>query len=170
MSLPERRTGASGAGRGANRARLAAYAVLGLASLGLFLRARALPASRWEPLGAGTFPSIILAVLTVLCVAGLAGEAMNRTTVRQGFAAQLRAHRLVIFTFVAFALYVLLLPHLGFNIATFVFLMAVQLRLAPATWTARAVAILLAVVFSFGLNRLFADAFTIFLPRIGLLQ
>ncbi|HSK39470.1 MAG TPA: tripartite tricarboxylate transporter TctB family protein [Arenibaculum sp.] len=166
MSLPE----APAAATGANRARLAAYAILGLASLGLFVRARALPTSRWEPLGAGTFPSIILAVLAVLCVVGLAGEAMSRTTVRQGFAAQLRSHRLVIFTFAAFAVYVLLLPHLGFDIATFVFLMAVQLRLAPATRTARAVALVLAVVFSFGLSRLFADAFNIFLPRIGLLQ
>lgn len=153
---------------GGNRPRLVAYAALGLGSLGLFFQALSLPASRWEPLGAGTFPAIILGLLIALCALGAVTEAMARRETGPGIVASITSHRLAIVTFVAFAAYIVLLPVLGFGLATFGFLLVAQIWLAPATWTARAVSLVLAITFSFGLEWLFAEAFNIFLPRASL--
>jgi len=57
---------------------------------------------------------------------------------------------------------------LGFSIATFLFLLVAQLIAAPRDRRTIVTALLVAVVFSFGLNWLFAEGFTVFLPR-GLL-
>lgn len=152
----------------AHRSRLVAYLLLAAACGGLFVKALALPASRWEPLGAGTFPAILLAVLTGLCLLGAVLEALSPKGARSSVRAWLVAHRLVLTTAAAFALFVLLLPQLGFPLASFFFLLGVQLHLAPWSVRSGVLALVLAFVFSYGLAWLFADVFEIFLPT-GLL-
>lgn len=148
--------------------RLIAYLVLLVGSIGFLILALALPASRWEPLGAGAFPAITLGVLIVLCLTGLLQEARGGIGRSQAFGAALRAHGLVIFTFLSFVLCVLALPFFGFGVSTFVFLLVVQISLAPKTWRARTVAVVVAAVFSFGLVWFFEELFEVFLPRASL--
>lgn len=161
-------TGAPAGRNEGDRSRLVAYIVLLLVSVGLFFVALQLPASRWEPLGAGTFPAIVLALMIILCGFGIAQEARLKPGTGATLGATLRSHRLVIFTFLAFAIYTFALPLIGFGLSTFAFLLVVQLGLAPRTWTARAIALAIALVFSFGTERFFADLFGIFLPRASL--
>ena len=160
-----------GSGRSAEVARLVSYLVLVAAAIALFVVAGDLPSSRWEPLGAGAFPRLVLGVLAGLGT--LAALDAVRRVARGGghppdLAAWLKRHRLVLALFVLFAAYLALMRPLGFPLATFAFLLLAQLLLAPATWTARAVVLVVAIVFSFGLNALFAEVFRVFLPRGGL--
>jgi putative tricarboxylic transport membrane protein len=148
-----------------HRSRLVAYLFLAAACGGLFLEALRLPSSRWEPLGAGTFPAIVLGTLGGLCLLGVVIEAMSAKGRRRSLGASLRSHRLVIATFAAFAVYALLLPYLGFGAASFLFLLAVQLHLGPLGVRTGVMALALALLFSFGLEWLFANVFEIFLPR-----
>lgn len=151
-----------------NSGRFVAYLLLLTCSIGFLVLALALPASRWEPLGAGTFPAIVLSVLIALCALGLIQEARGGFSGGFSFGAVVRSHRLVIVTFTCFVLCVLALPFFGFGISTFVFLTAAQLTLAPKTWKARVIALIIAVVFSFGLVWFFGELFNIFLPRSSL--
>lgn len=160
--------GASADRNQGDRSRLIAYIVLLLGSVGLFFVALQLPASRWEPLGAGTFPGIVLVLMIILCGFGIAQEMRFRPRSGPGLGATLWSYRLVIFTFAAFAIYTFALPLFGFGLSTFVFLLVVQFGLAPSTWTARAIALVIALVFSFGTEWFFKDLFGIFLPRASL--
>lgn len=159
---------ATGRPAAGHRSRLVAYLLLGAACAGLFVQALGLPASRWEPLGAGTFPAIVLAILGGLCLLGAVLEAVAEKGERGSFGAWLVAHRLVFTTGAAFVVFVLLVPLLGFPIASFLFLLGVQLHLAPWSVKTGVIAVAIALVFSWGLAWLFADVFQIFLPR-GLL-
>lgn len=153
---------------GGNRGRFVAYLILLICSIGFLVLALALPASRWEPLGAGTFPAIVLTVLIILCALGLIQEVRGGIASGPALGAALNSHRLVVFTFISFVLCVLALPFFGFGASTFVFLTVVQLALAPKTWKARVTALIIAVVFSFGLVWFFGELFNIFLPRASL--
>lgn len=145
--------------------RLLSYLALGALAAGLAWLASGLPASRWEPLGAGTFPAMVFAALALLCGIGAVGEILARPALASSVGEWLHRQRLVIFVLASFALYVLVLPWLGFAPATCAFLLITQLRLAPRRPGAWLLAALLAVLFSFGLAWLFANAFNIFLPR-----
>ena len=62
-------TGVSAASRARTElARLISYIVFGGVSVVLSSMAAGLPTSRWEPLGAGTFPKLVFALLAVLCL------------------------------------------------------------------------------------------------------
>lgn len=170
-STDDRVGGSPGTGAAAERGdlgRFAAYLILLIGSIGFLVLALALPASRWEPLGARTFPAIVLGVLSALCVLGLIQEARAGFGRGPALGAALRSHQLVIFTFLSFVLCVLALPFFGFGVSTFVFLLVVQFGLAPKTWKAQAVVLVVAAVFSFGVVWFFADLFDIFLPRASL--
>ncbi len=65
----------------------------------------------------------------------------------------------------ALTAYLLVIPVLGFSIASLIFLFVLQVILMPRTPKSIALAAVVAVVFSFGLNWLFAEVFTVFLPR-----
>ncbi len=151
--------------------KLASYVAFAVAAGVLYVVATGLPTSRWEPLGAGAFPRIVVALLGLLCLAAMV-ESVRKLRVLglpSGFGRTARqavvSHRLVIFVFATFAVYLLLLRPLGFSIATFLFLFVAQMIAARRTkWTAL-VALCIAVVFSFGLNYLFGEVFMVFLPR-----
>ena len=65
----------------------------------------------------------------------------------------------------ALTAYLLVIPVLGFSIASLIFLFVLQVILMPRTPKSIVLAAVVAVVFSFGLNWLFAEVFTVFLPR-----
>lgn len=155
-------------------AKLASYVVLLIAAAGLYVAAIGLPVSRWEPLGAGAFPKLVMGLLAGLCLVAivLSARRLSRWGVPKGWTARIRAfivaHRLVLLVFLAFGLYLAGLRTLGFSIATFLFLLVAQLIVAPRDRRTIVTALVIAIIFSFGLNWLFAEGFTVFLPR-GLL-
>ncbi|TDL79408.1 tripartite tricarboxylate transporter TctB family protein [Palleronia sediminis] len=151
-------------------ARLLSYVVLLAISAGLFVEAANIPTSRFEKLGAGAFPMLVHGILMALLVSAIVGSLRALPSGAWGrFAASItawaRARRLVFAVFICLALYLAAMPVIGYPIATLVFLAVLQITFAPKTRTAIAIALVLAVVFSFGLNWLFAEIFNVFLPR-----
>ncbi|ESR25273.1 tripartite tricarboxylate transporter TctB family protein [Lutibaculum baratangense] len=158
----------------AELARLVSYVVLLAGAAALYFVATSLPTSRWEPLGAGAFPRMVMILLGVLCLLAIADSFRKLRALgapeELGHLARdfVVSHRLVIFVFIAFGVYLAVLRGLGFAIATFLFLLVAQLIVAPRSMRSVVVAVCVASVFSFGLNYLFAEVFRVFLPR-GLL-
>lgn len=160
----------SGTPRSTEGMRLVSYLIICLASAGLFISAGTIPTSRWEVLGAGAYPQLVfggLAVMTFFtAVTSLRKFGLSMfPAIATDAVLWLRSRHLVIWMFILFGAYILTIPLTGFQIATFAFLMASQLLLAP--WTPRSFALIvaIAVIFSFGLNYLFAEVFNVFLPR-----
>lgn len=159
---------------GLTLARLIVDGAILLASVALFFNAGQLPTSRWEPLGAGSFPQLVFALLALLAAlsaveslrALLAADAPFKQDSPGALAIRwCREHYLVPLLFVLFSLYVAAVPRFGFTLSTFGFMLTAGLLLAPRTPRAWCIALVLTIVFSFGLNHLFADVFNVFLPR-----
>ena len=151
-------------------ARLLSYVALLVLSGVLFAEAMGIPTSRFEVLGAGAFPMLVHGVLIALLLSAIAGSVRRLPASAYGrFGAQVagwaRARRLVFVVFVCLGLYLGMMPVIGYPIATFVFLAVLQVTLAPKTMISFAIILVLAVIFSFGLNWLFAEVFNVFLPR-----
>ncbi|WP_148254140.1 tripartite tricarboxylate transporter TctB family protein [Aidingimonas lacisalsi] len=134
----------------------------------LFLRAGSLPESAWEPLGAGTFPRLILAVLILLnlgIVAKQVPRAVHSPRLPAGSTRQwLWRHRLAFGVLGLFGAYTLTVPLLGFRLASFAFLMLVQYLLGARRWRSLLIALAIALTFSFGIYALFQSVFSISLP------
>lgn len=151
-------------------ARLLSYVLLFLGSIGLLIAARSIPASRFESLGAGAFPTIVFGLIAVVSAGAIFGavrdipKAAYGQFVNQSVAWARRCY-LVFISLGAFSGYLLAIPVLGFSITSFVFLFCLQLILMPRSAKSVLLALVIAVVFSFGLNWLFAEVFTVFLPK-----
>lgn len=163
-------------------ARLVSYLAIVAVAAVLFVDAGALPSSRWEPLGAGAFPRLVMGLLVVLgLIAAIDGVVrIARERRRRAAAGEATAslagvvgdfivrRRLVIGAFAAFGVYLASLRTLGFEIATFLFLMVVMALVAPREKRGAkglALMVVVALVFSFGLDLLFDRVFNVFLPR-----
>ena len=139
----------------------------------LFWEAMALPESRWEPLGAGTFPRVLLAVLMLLNVIMLIqaapqarAELGNGPRELLGVAWRtMLEFRMVFVVLGAFGIFLLLIRPLGFVIAAFLFAFGVQMLLGPRTWRNLVISAIIAAVVSVGLQVFFAQALYVFLPR-----
>jgi putative tricarboxylic transport membrane protein len=108
---------------------------LGL-SIALLVLTRGLPQSAMVPVGPDFYPRIVLSIMAVLSVMLIAADVLSHWRSRRGATsagvtavADHRNYRLVAVTFAVFAVYVLLLPYLGFRIATFLFVAALQVVL-----------------------------------------
>jgi len=151
-------------------ARLISYILILLASAGLFVAATKIPTSRFERLGPGAFPEIVFGgivlvalIATVDALRKIPRGAYGRFTAQT--AAWVRKRYLVFITLGAMTAYLLAIPIAGFPIASLIFLFTLQVILMPRRPRSIAIAAVVAVVFSFGLNWLFAEVFTVFLPR-----
>ncbi|GHB20629.1 tripartite tricarboxylate transporter TctB family protein [Salinicola rhizosphaerae] len=135
----------------------------------LFVQAGELPSSMWEPLGAGSFPRLVLGALVVFNLAlivqsiGLYRRAPQQRSV--GFARWCHERRLAFGTLFAFAIYALTMPWIGFMLASLAFLLTVQWLLGARHGRRLVVAIVVAIVFSVGLYALFSHVFLISLPK-----
>ncbi|WP_296476149.1 tripartite tricarboxylate transporter TctB family protein [Roseinatronobacter sp.] len=151
-------------------ARLLSYVALLAVSISMFLEARTIPTSRFEALGAGAFPMLVHALLSLLLISAIIG-AVRRipTEAYPRFASQVvmwvQARRLVLLMFLCLIVYVTAMPMIGYPITTLIFLLVLLLTLSPRTKAAVALSVVLALVFSYGLNWLFAEVFNVFLPR-----
>lgn len=113
---------------------------LGL-SIALLALTRGLPQSAMVPIGPDFYPRIVLGIMAALSALLIAADVLAHWRSRGGGTADATAvadrrnYRLVAVTFAVFAVYVLLLPYLGFRIATFLFVAALQAVLGnPQGW------------------------------------
>ncbi|MGH8736520.1 MAG: tripartite tricarboxylate transporter TctB family protein [Burkholderiales bacterium] len=97
-------------------------------SLGMLALTRGLPQSAMVPVGPGFYPRVVLVMMAVLSLMLLIFDLRAGRAGRPGGAkpALPPNYRLVAITFSAFIVYVVLLPPLGFRIATFLFVAALQ--------------------------------------------
>jgi hypothetical protein len=133
------------------------------ASLGLFALTLDLKQSPLVPVGPGFYPRIVLGVTAVLAAALVAFDLFSRK------ASQPRGrgnYGLVLSSFAIFGLYVGLLPFIGFRIATFLFVGALQATIEPPRgvrgWAAVAVT---ALVTTLAAYFLFERELSVLLPR-----
>ena len=107
-----------------------AAGLVGLAgSVALLLLSRGLAQNPLVPIGPAFYPRILLTVSAILCV--LLVVADLRRDRRPRAAAAPTSYRLVVATFVVFAVYVALMPWLGFRLATLLFVAVLQTTLEP---------------------------------------
>ncbi|MGH8707132.1 MAG: tripartite tricarboxylate transporter TctB family protein [Burkholderiales bacterium] len=99
------------------------------ASLVLFWLTLGLERNPLVPIGPGFYPRLVLGLTVVLGAALLAFDLLRK----HRFAAQAARlnYRLVALSFGAFAVYVIVLPLLGFRAATFLFVLGSTLLLEP---------------------------------------
>lgn len=151
-------------------ARFLSYVAILAASAALFVSAGRIPSSRFETLGAGAFPRFVFGAICLVAVIAIV-DALRKIPRgawanfgKECLAWAKRCH-LVFVCLAAFSLYIVGLPILGFSIASFIFVLGLQVILMPRRPVALLVAVVVALMFSFGLNWLFAEVFTVFLPR-----
>ena len=152
-------------------ARLVSYIVFGLGSVYLSVRAGELPTSRWEPLGAGSFPQLVFGVLAVLCLISAVRAVLDIRKAGQldglgeALCGWVKTRRISFALFGLLVIYLGVLPYAGFSLATFVFLLITQLMIAGISKKTVIQSLIAALIFSVGLNLLFAEVFNVFLPR-----
>ena len=101
-------------------------------SLVLFWLTLGLEKNPLVPIGPGFYPRIVLGVTAVLGFALVLADFLARRRARPvAVAGPTSNYRLVVLAFGVFGGYVLLLPGLGFRIATFLFVAATNLLLEP---------------------------------------
>jgi putative tricarboxylic transport membrane protein len=128
-------------------------------SLGLLYLTRGLPRSPMVPVGPDFYPRIVLVIMAAFSAMLIATDVLSGWRRGKGTSAEAapvqgrRNYRLVAVTFAVFGIYVLLLPYLGFRIATFLFVMALQVVLEIPhgwrRWTYVIVAALLTVIVTY---------------------
>jgi hypothetical protein len=136
-------------------------------SLGMLALTRGLPHSAMVPVGPAFYPRIVLLLLAGLSALLLVFDlrAGRRGRPAAGKAAPAN-YRLVVITFAAFVVYVVLLPPLGFRIATFVFVAGLQWLLEPPRRARRWVLLLvIALATSWLTHLVFEQYLSVLLPR-----
>lgn len=122
------------------------------------------------PIGPGVYPRIVLAIAAllsaILVVQALVARKRDRSSPKPAAAAQRPNYGLVLICFAVFGVYVALLPPLGYRIATFVFVLALQPILErPRTTKAWVIAVVIALITSFATFYVFQDYLSVLLPR-----
>lgn len=97
-------------------------------SLWLVALTRGLPQPALVPIGPGFYPRIVLGITASLSALLVVSDlvARRRRTRGPGAPAVARSQRLVALAFAVFGAYVLLMPALGFRVATFLFVGSLQ--------------------------------------------
>lgn len=132
---------------------------------GLFTLTWGLPQSPFVPIGPDFYPRIVLAATMLLGAILVVGEWRGRRRAAPSPVGR-RNYRLVCLTFLAFGLYILALPGLGFRIATFVFVAGLQAVLDPPRSAGRWVGVVvLAAATSIPVFLIFERWLSILLPR-----
>jgi hypothetical protein len=141
-------------------------------SIWLLLLTRGLPPAIMVPIGPAFYPRVVLLIMVELSVVLIGLDVLTAAQRRAATAAapEVAAPRpnylLVLATFLVFGLYIALLPELGFRIATFVFVLALQVTLEwPQSWKRWALAVIIAVATSLVCHLVFEDYLSVILPR-----
>jgi putative tricarboxylic transport membrane protein len=138
-------------------------------SLALLVQSFGLPQLPLVPVGPGFYPRIVLIFMAVtssaLVVQGLLARPASAADVPAPPHPQ-RAYGLVALAFAVIAVYIVLLPLLGYRIATVLFVAALQAALErPTTWRQWAVLAAIAIGTSAVTYLIFERYLTVLLPR-----
>jgi len=101
-------------------------------AIGMLVLTRDLPQSSFVPIGPDFYPRIVLIIMAVLSAMLVAFDLWRQraqsaqTTASAVATPEARNYRLVGITFAVFAGYVVLLPLVGYRLATFIFMAALQ--------------------------------------------
>ncbi|AVI62558.1 tripartite tricarboxylate transporter TctB family protein [Halomonas sp. GFAJ-1] len=147
---------------------LLSYLIIALGALFMAFKAGSLPASRWEPMNAGTFPQIVFLGIVVLCVIAAISDITKHGFPLTAFSIawkRLVSLKSVIINLAFFITYMIAMPFAGFIISTFTYLVAAQFYLAPKKPITVPIVIFVAILFSAGPYYLFSEVFSIYLPR-----
>jgi hypothetical protein len=124
------------------------------------------------PIGPAFYPRVVLLILAVLSLIliglDILAGAQRRTAVTSTseVAAPQSNYLLVLATFVEFGLYIAILPDLGFRIATFLFVLALQLTLEwPRSSKRWALTVVVAVATALVCHLVFENYLSVILPR-----
>lgn len=141
-------------------------------SLWLLALTRGLPHPTLVPVGPGFYPRIVLVVTAVLAAILLGSDVLSRRRrippARAGTRANETAprnYRLVALTFAIFAAYVFLLSVLGYRVATFLFVLVLQLVLQPAGKRHRVRVLVVALGTTVVTHFVFESYLSVLLPR-----
>jgi putative tricarboxylic transport membrane protein len=138
-------------------------------SLALLVQSFGLPQLPLVPVGPGFYPRIVLIFMAVTSAALVVQDLLARPASAASVAAPAqpqRAYGLVALSFAIIALYVVLLPLLGYRIATVAFVAAMQATLErPTTWRQWAVLAAIAIGTSALTYLVFERYLTVLLPR-----
>jgi hypothetical protein len=127
-----------------------------------------LPAATVVPIGPAFYPRVVLSILMLLSIILIALDfrAMQISRAAPAAAGPPPNYQLVLATFIEFGLYILLLPPLGFRIATFVFVLSLQVTLEwPRSSKHWLLAIAVAAATSLICYVVFQDYLSLLLPR-----
>jgi hypothetical protein len=133
-----------------------------------------LPPAAVVPIGPAFYPRVVLSILAILSVilivldirAMRSASATPAPAAAPAVAAPPPNYRLVLATFIEFGLYILLLPMLGFRLATFLFVLSLQVTLEwPRSSRHWLLAIAVAAATSLVCYRVFQDYLSLLLPR-----
>jgi hypothetical protein len=106
-------------------------------SIGMLVLTRGLPQSSFVPVGPDFYPRIVLVIMALLSVLLIVADLWPRgakgaeATAAPAPAPEKRNYRLVGVTYAVFTGYVILLPLIGYRVATFVFVAALQAVFEP---------------------------------------
>lgn len=135
-------------------------------SLGLFAATIGLPeASILVPVGPGFYPRIVLGITAALSAALVITDFMARAGRVPKTGGAPANYRLVLLTFTIIGIYIALLPYLGFRIATFAFVLGLQLALEPPRENGWLRAVIVAVVTTLVTYLMFERYLSVLLPR-----
>ena len=141
-------------------------------AIGMLVLTRGLPQSPFVPIGPDFYPRIVLAIMAVLSVILIVSDlwrkrAQSTPASAEAVAApEIRNYRLVGVTFAVFAGYVILLPLVGYRIATFVFMVALQAVFEPPRSARRWMMVLISAFVTAALTYMvFQHYLSVLLPR-----
>jgi hypothetical protein len=125
------------------------------------------------PIGPAVYPRVVIGIMALLSaimivndlMASRAAASAAPTTPRAGTGARPN-YPLVLATFVAFGVYVLLLAYLGFRVATFLFVATLQVILdRPRSWQRWLLVVAVAFGTTLACHFVFEDYLSVLLPR-----
>ena len=141
-------------------------------SIGMLVLTRGLPQSSFVPIGPDFYPRIVLIIMAVLSAMMIAFDLWRArapaTPVEAGgqAAPEERNYRLVLITFCVFAGYVVLLSLVGYRVATFVFMVALQWVLDRPQTKRRWVVLLVSALATTAVTYVIFDEYlSVLLPR-----
>lgn len=132
-----------------------------------------LPPAVFVPIGPAFYPRVVLGLMAFLSAILVVGDVVSerrRRAASDAPAAEASGpppnYPLVVASFVVFGLYVLLLPYLGFRMATLLFVIALQAALEwPQSWKRWALVFVIALATTAGCVLAFEDYLSVLLPR-----
>ncbi|HEU4342877.1 MAG TPA: tripartite tricarboxylate transporter TctB family protein [Candidatus Binatia bacterium] len=126
-----------------------------------------IPANPFVPIGPAFYPRVLLLLIIGLTLLLILQELLASRQQKQGVRIKIRLenYRGTLVSFFLFALYVFLLPRLGYLVSTILFVASLQWLLGQPLWRRLPVSLLIGLGTSFVTYLVFEKYLHVFLPR-----